>query len=420
MNKRKIYIAVFIVSVIGLFVVQYQYLRIGLNLAKVQFNQKLVNAGQEISSGLSNENRLTFLLGKAITNEEYFKLSLDSVQDASSFYLQDFLREKLATNGIDNEFSYALTARDSTEYLTSEKTFANKESIINYPIPLNGYLPGLVQKRLILELKFEDLNSYFISQLSGLTIPSLIFMTAIIFVVIWVLKSFYWQSSVITTTNEFINNLTHELKTPVFSIGLATKILEEKGEQPAVVQHIRKQVERLKKHIDQVLELASLESKKNVFALEKTDLKPYLETLCEEFRLLSNMEDVRFTYRLEPGPYTVKAQVAHLENALNNILDNARKYSAEPIIELKAKRESKNLRISIVDNGIGLDKKDKDRIFEKFYRVSEGNNHKVKGYGLGLSYVKKIMKLHKGKIEVESEKDKGTSISLIIPLYHAS
>ena len=122
LKGKKIYIIVFVVSVLGLFVVQYQYLKIGLNLAKVQFNKNITAASRVIQRDLTQENELTFLIGKSITKDgTYFNLSLDSVQDASSNFLNDFLVDRLAANSITTNFSYQLISRDSTGYLRSPK-----------------------------------------------------------------------------------------------------------------------------------------------------------------------------------------------------------------------------------------------------------------------------------------------------------
>ncbi|MCG2459547.1 two-component sensor histidine kinase [Flavobacteriaceae bacterium F89] len=419
MKKRRIYIIVFVVSVLGLAVIQYKYLSIGLNLAKVQFNQKIALTSQELKKELRNKDELTFLIGKAITNDDtYFKLSLDSVQDASKYFLNDFITEKLVNNGIDTDFSFRIFSKDSTYYLTAPVVFANDENLIKYPLELEGYLPELLHTRVILELQFKDINTYFLSQLNGLTIPSLIFLTAIIVVVIWVLRSFYWQRRLITTTNEFINNLTHELKTPVFSIGLATKMLEADApiENKPILGIIRQETERLKKHIDKVLELGSMETRKKVFDLYELDFKPYLQKLCEEFLLMAPLEKLEFSYNLDSGKYPIKADVFHLENAINNLLDNAKKYSGNPIISLTGKTKKDLLHIEVSDNGHGISEKDQMRIFQKYYRVSNGDLHKVAGYGLGLSYVKKVVQGHKGKINLVSKVGQGTTISIIIPL----
>ena len=421
MKRRKIYIAIFIISVVGLFVVQYQYLRIGLNLAEIQFEQKIEHAGSDLKEDLSTENQLSFLIAQSLEGNSYFSLSQDSLQDASKHFLNDFIRDRLTTNKIKTDFSYSLYSEDKSIEMESPVSFKSEDSIIKYPIKLEGYLPETLEKDLTLELHFKDLNSYFLSQLHGLLIPGLLFLAIIIFVVIWMLRLFYWQRNLITITNDFINNLTHELKTPVFSIGVATKILEKDLDetQKPIVFHIRKQVDRLNKHIQQVLELASLETKKRFIEFEVVDLRPELLQWCEDFKILSELENFTFNFELEPGKYKVKVAISHFENAINNLLDNAKKYADNPQISLKAYSEKSKLHICISDNGKGISEKEKQRIFKKFYRVPEGDLHSVKGYGLGLSYVQEVIKSHQGRIKLESELQKGTQITLIIPLKNA-
>ena len=419
LKKRNIYIAIFFISIIGLAVIQYQYLRIGLNLAKLQFNSKLGNVSSDIAQGLEPENQLTFLIASALKEDTtYFTNSIDSVQDASRYFLNDYITEKLVNNGIVTDFTYTLHSKDSSFYLQSPKIFEVDDTIESYPIELIGYLPKEFEKKVVLELQFKNLNSFFLSKLNGLTLPSILFILGICIAVIWVLKTYYWQRKVITTTNEFINNLTHELKTPVFSIGLATKILEESAlnEQKPILGMIRQQVKRLTVHIDKVLELGNLESSNNVLKLEKIDFRPYLLKLCEEFATLIAIEEVQFTYTLQQGCFLIKAEVFHLENSINNILDNAKKYSLQPIITLNAYSLKNQFIIEISDNGKGISEEEKKKIFLKYYRVNDKEVQTVKGYGLGLSYVKKVIEKHKGKVLMESEKGKGTKISLIIPL----
>lgn len=420
MNKRNIYILVFIISVIGLVITQYQYLRIGLNLADVRFNQNVGRSVKTIKSDLSTNNKLTFLLGKAITNDNaYFKTELDSVREASSYFLNDFLEYTLLENGIKTDFSYKLMVKDSSLQINSSNFNENELKIKRYPIQLSGYLPDLIKKPVILELQFHNINEYYLFQLNGLIIPSLLFLIAIIIVVIWVLKSFYWQQSIITMTNDFINNLTHELKTPVFSIGLATKMLQQKENEESKIylEIIRNQNDRLKDHIDKVLQLASLDKKNSILNFTRTDFYPFLKRLCEEFKLISKMEEVNFNFEIKEEKMMLKCDPLHLVNAINNLLDNAKKYSKEsPEVHLTSEIKNKKLYIIVKDNGIGIEKKDQKNIFKKHYRVSSGNLYIVKGYGLGLSYVKKIISLHKGSIELESTINQGTTITLKLPI----
>ncbi|MGM5469436.1 sensor histidine kinase [Flavobacteriaceae bacterium LMO-SS05] len=419
MNRRTLYITIFVAAVIGLFIVQYQYLNIGLNLAKIQFNKNIGATSQDIIKDMLTENQLSFLVGQAITKDKStFHLSLDSVQVASNHFLNDFITHKLSENGINTDFTYRLFTRDSSFYLKSQKDFNSNTALRVFPIELDGYLPQLVKKEVILELQFKDLNAYFLSQLNGLTIPSILFLLVIIFIFVWVLKSVYWQRQVITTTNAFINNLTHELKTPVFSIGLATKILEEdlRPSKKPILLIIRQQLERLNQHIDKVLELGKLEFKKEIFLLKRIDFKPNLNKICDDFQILSKLEHVQFSYELIGDHYFINAEINHLENAIGNILDNAQKYSLEPIIELKAFSNKNQLMILITDNGVGIDKRDIRRIFKKYYRVTNDYLHTVKGHGLGLSYVKEVIKKHKAKVKIDSKLEKGTTVTIRIPL----
>jgi two-component system phosphate regulon sensor histidine kinase PhoR len=422
MNKRKLYIAVLIVSVVGLFVVQFQYLNIGLNLAKVQFQRNIGQAAQSIKEDLSTQNQLTFLIGQAITlDERYFTLSMDSIQDASRHFLNDFITYRLTEQGIDTDFTYRLSTKDSTDYLTSPlpPTLDPDQSL--YPIELRGYLPELMDKQLILELRFRDLNTYFLSQLSGLTIPSLLFMAGILFVIIWVLRSFYWQSRIITTTNDFINNLTHELKTPVFSIGLATKILAKKvnESEQATVALIQEENERLKTHIDKVLALSRLESGLQPYSLSTQDFLPELTNLCARYENLAQLEGFGFTADLPQGPVMVRVDALHFINALNNLWDNAKTYSEQPEITLRVSRHKDQWHFCIADNGPGMSPEQQERMFEKYYRGDQNNTHRVKGYGLGLSYVQNIVKAHHGRIKVTSTLGQGTQVCLSLKAHEA-
>ena len=420
MNGKKIYIIIFIISIVGISIVQYQYLRIGLNLAKVQFNQKIGLTVHDIKDGLQPLNDLTFLIGKAATDDDtYFKLRMDSVHDAASYFMNDFIEDRLLQQGIKTDFAFVLYARDSTAYLKSPIIYEDEENLLKYPIVLEGYLSGLIGKNLILELQFKNLNKYFLSQLNGLTIPGFLFSAAIVFVIIWVLKSFYWQKNLITTTNEFINNLTHELKTPVFSIGIASKILQEKtgNENKELVSLIRNQVDKLKNQIDKVLELASLEGKKNFIVKKVVDFKPEVLNLIHDFEQISVLDDISFKSKIIGGSFILNCDSYLLESAINSLLENAKKYSKGNIeISLLVYKNNNKMMIKVKDNGIGISEDHQKKIFDKYYRVSNGDIHNVKGYGLGLNYVKRIVKLHKGSLAVNSKLGEGSEFVVKIPL----
>lgn len=420
MAKKHLYIIIFIVAIIGLSFIQYKYFQIGLNLAGIQFNQKIGETVKEIKEDLFQRNELTYLVGTAIAKEDLnFKLSLDSLQDASIYFMDDFLRQKLLQKGVKIDFSFNLYGQDSTLYMQSKKVFSDKEKLLKYPVVLEGYLPDLMKSRVVLELQFQNVNRYFLSQLNGLTIPSIIFIVMIIVVILWVYRAFYLQNNLITTTNDFINNLTHELKTPVFAIGVATKILEEKSneDQKPLISLIRAQVDKLKTQIDKVLEIGVIEEKKGFVKHEKLDVKPILSNIAANFKQQAALNNFTFNSRIQGDSLMILGDAYHIENAINSLLENASKYSEDHAdISFSAFTEGKYLVIEVADKGIGIGSQDLNKIFDKYYRISVGDVHTVKGYGLGLHYVKRIVHLHKGSIEVQSKLNEGSTFIIKLPL----
>ena len=419
LKKRAVFIAIFVVSIIGLAVVQYQYLRIGLNLARVQFGQHISAAGEAIKEGLYARTQLTYLLEGALEQDSTrFNSGLNHMADASRFYLEDFLREKLIDNEIDADFTFSLMTRDSSFYISSASQDRTSVTDLTYPLEIDGYLPAKLGQRVILQLQFTHLTGYFLSQLNGLTLPSILFLIGILIAVLWVFRTFYWQQRVLTVTHDFINNLTHELRTPVFSISLAAKILKEKvGEQEkSLTDGILAQTNRISNHIDKVLELGELERAKAAIVLEYVDFAPFLKTLCQQFSAQCKLENIDFQFVIGVDAIPLQASVFHLENVLNNLLDNARKYGLGSPIQLSAVQIGTNLELRIADEGPGISPDEHDKIFQKYYRIVEGNKQGVRGYGLGLSYVKTVVERHNGRIFVASGTARGTTFILKLPL----
>jgi len=390
-------------------------------LAGLQFDENIGEAISAMKEELSSRNELTYLMATAITGEEQnFKLSLDSVMDASSYFLNDFVQSTLVEHGVKAKFTYGLQSRDSVVYLSSSEQFDDSGETLSYPIVLSGYLTEYSGKDLILEIRFKNVNRYLLSQLNGLTIPSMIFILIIILILIWVFKAFYIQRNLITNTNEFINNLTHELKTPVFTMGVASKILEDKieGDAKEVIALMRSQLDRMKTQIDKVLELEIIEGKKDVLEIEKFDLVSIVKEIGSDFGRLITLEGGEFSMDIPNESCTILGDKYHLNNAVNSLLENAKKYSGQKVnIKLQVFRRGNKVYVKVSDQGIGMSREAQQKIFDKYYRVSHGDLHEVKGYGLGLHYVKRIVNLHKGKIEVESEQGRGSDFTMTLPVY---
>ena len=225
--------------------------------------------------------------------------------------------------------------------------------------------------------------------------------------------------------NDFINNMTHELKTPISSISLAAQMLNDDSvtKSPVMMKHlggvINDESKRLRFLVEKVLQMSMFDRKKAIFKKKELDLNELVENVANTFTLRVEHTGGHINTYLKATEPTIYVDEMHFTNVIFNLLDNAVKYKhPDRSVELSIKtwNDNEKLYLSVKDNGIGLKKENLKKIFEKFYRVHTGNVHDVKGFGLGLAYVKKIVELHKGDIHAESEKGKGTTFIISLPI----
>lgn len=218
---------------------------------------------------------------------------------------------------------------------------------------------------------------------------------------------------------DFINNMTHELKTPISTIGLSTEVLlgreiasdPERLRQYATI--IKKENERLRGQVDKVLQIATLTPEKVNVKKESIDVHEIIQRDIDAIKLRVEEEGGTITSGLLAARHHMAGDVVHITNVFHNLIDNAIKYTdKQPVIHIATENKGNNLLVHISDNGIGIDKRHAKMIFDKFYRVPTGNIHNVKGFGLGLFYVKTILRAHRAKISVESERGKGSTFTL--------
>ncbi|MFM7662183.1 MAG: sensor histidine kinase [Bacteroidota bacterium] len=223
--------------------------------------------------------------------------------------------------------------------------------------------------------------------------------------------------------NDFINNMTHELKTPISTIGLSAEMImrptnlsdTEKIQRYASV--IFKENKRLESQVEKVLNFAKLDREEITMKNEKIDIHEILKDIKESFEFSQEIKGGQITFEAEAENHVIHADLVHITNLFFNLLDNATKYcEKEPMIIIRTSSNEKILKVAISDNGIGISKDNIELIFEKFYRVPNGNIHNVKGFGLGLNYVKTIIEAHKGKIYVSSIPNAGSTFTCCFPL----
>ena len=220
--------------------------------------------------------------------------------------------------------------------------------------------------------------------------------------------------------SDFINNISHEFKTPIATINLALDAISSSKNNlndkfNSYLGMIREENSRMLSQVENILRISQLEKSSNPFDMEDTNIHEVIEDAVEHVKLIVDSNKGSINLNLNAKNPFINGNSNHLENIIINILDNAVKYSkASPFINVSTKNIDDNLEICVQDNGIGMDKNTQKMVFEKFYREQNGDIHDIKGHGLGLSYVKKIVDFHKGKISLESKKGSGTKFYINI------
>jgi len=335
--------------------------------------------------------------------------------------LDSFLKTELLNNGIDILYHFTVTDRDGQEVYRcldhtnegSRNTFT-QELFKNDPPARIGFV----------NIHFPDLDRYIFRSVKFM-IPSIIFTVVLLITFIFTIYIIFRQKKLTEIKNDFINNMTHEFKTPISTISLAAQMLQdtEIGKSPAMFKHIsgviNDETKRLRFQVEKVLQMSMFERQKAVLKKKELDANKLIEGVVNTFTLkVEKYNGAIATNLAATNPYIFVDEM-HFTNVIFNLLDNAVKYrNPDRNLQLNIRTwdESNKLYISIQDNGIGVKKENLKKIFDKFYRVHTGNLHDVKGFGLGLAYVQKIIKDHDGTIRTESELGVGTKFIIVIPL----
>ena len=270
---------------------------------------------------------------------------------------------------------------------------------------------------------FPDQHSEQIKVISNFVLPSLILIIIIIGVFVFTLQIILRQKKLSQIKNDFINNMTHELKTPISTISLASQMLKDNSlvHSPSTIDHISGVIldesKRLSTQVEKVLQTAVFNEGKLKLKFTAIDLNQIIAQAASNFEIrVTTSNGTLETSLLAENPM-ISGDEVHITNLIFNLLDNAEKYSKEiPRIEISTENKSNWVIVQIRDYGIGISKEHLNQIFERFYRIPTGNVHNVKGFGLGLSYVKRIVEEHHGKIKVESTVGKGSKFRLYFPV----
>jgi two-component system phosphate regulon sensor histidine kinase PhoR len=402
-----------------LLIIQFVWIKRSVEVSRKQFENKM----EIVKDGIR----------KTVRNDKNLKAALLTVSAP-----QDLFQEKNVTKGIDTIIFHLLDSVFKSNGIYMPCRVAGRVDRTCYihnflPITKHNYkLDSAAYKicscnnshtfNLDIGVSFPEINKYLLKDNSWLIIPSFLLILLLIGLFIFIITIINKQKSLAALKNDFINNLTHEFNTPLFSIGLTSKLLMS-TEEISSSQRLKKYIElinteknRLQIQVDKMLQLTAIESGSLLMEKKLVDMHKVIEKNITSFYPVIEEKEGKLSYYPEAKEHFVLGDEVHLSNTISSLLDNACKYSdKKPEIFVSTSNASKDIVISIQDNGIGISDASIKMIFDKFYREKQGDRHDVKGFGIGLSYVKKILEMHEGSINVKSKKGESTTFIINLP-----
>jgi len=397
------------------------------SIPKAMILRKDKNTLADATKTMQEIVRNRYVYQKALLDEVVYNIlytaSDKPLKERVNFRMLDQdIRTELINNGINIPYHLTVSTTDGREvfrcpdYTDEGKEFTYQQYLFqNDPRSKMG----------VVRIHFPEMNSYIFSSVRFM-IPSIIFTIVLLITFIFTIVVIFRQKRYTEIKNDFINNMTHELKTPIASISLAAQMMNDesvaKSEQ--MTKHLSSVItdesKRLRFLVEKVLQMSMFDKKSVVFKKKELDLNEMVEQIAQTFTLRVEHTGGKIYTEIEAIDSAIFVDEVHFQNAITNLMDNAVKYRKpdQPLdIYIKTWNEHGKLWLSIRDTGQGIKKENLRKIFEKFYRVHTGNKHDVKGFGLGLAYVKKVIDLHQGEIKAESEIGKGTKFTISLPVF---
>lgn len=406
------------ISIVGIILIQIYWVRKAFDLKEKQFNQTIQIALRNVAEEMAQYGQFTIPSTDLINqiSSDYYAVNLNNTIDAKT--LEYYLTTEFEKMGVNTDFEYGIYDCSSDKmvygnYVSSKGIVENKR--IKVLPKMNGLTYYFV-------IYFPERSSYITSKMDNWVLTSFILLFVIVFFS-FALFIILRQRRLSEVQKDFINNMTHEFKTPISTIAIASETISN----PAIISTperlftysgiIHEEAARLNMQVERVLQTVKAERGEFQLNKEKIDLHELIRKIVESFNITAKSNQGEIKLELLATDHEIMADKHHLTNVIFNLLDNAVKYSnTSPLITVSTVNETNRLWFSVSDKGIGIKKEYIGKIFDKFFRVPSGNIHKVKGFGLGLSYVKIITKIHHWKIKVKSEPGKGSVFTIIMPI----
>ncbi len=383
----------------------------------------------EVDSIITNNIEYQKRLKRIAKKSEYVQLamhelfagvkSLDSRIDAQE--ADSLLKSSLQDRGIELQFDFGIFD-PLEEKFTIERIFDSRMALQSSDLRANLFPNDIMGAAGYLVVRFPDQQTYLLGKIWVTLLSSLIFIVIILVCFSYAIHTIFRQKKLSEIKSDFINNMTHEFKTPISTVSLACEALRDdqirttEGLSDRYLGIIHDENKRLGLQVEKVLQMAVIERNDFKLKLEEVNVHEIIEKALANIQIQVTSKGGKISTDLQAINQTITADQMHLTNIVYNLLDNANKYSAdEPAIKIMTIDHAKGIMIKIIDKGIGMSKEVVNKIFEKFYRIPTGNLHDVKGFGLGLAYVKNMVEAHGGDIEVKSELKKGSEFTVFLP-----
>ncbi|MEP3387371.1 MAG: HAMP domain-containing sensor histidine kinase [Reichenbachiella sp.] len=418
MNRKTFRLVVFLaaISIGGILFIQIFWVGKAFDLSNKQFEHNVNLALLNVTSTLCEINQNEILPDPIEQlSSNYFIVNLNN--KIAPELLETILKSEFQKREIAEDFEYGVFDCTNREMVYGRYINLKENS---HSAPASSTFPQLNKDAYYFGVYFPNKTSTLAGEMWIWGFSSIVLLIVVVFFG-YTLMAIFRQKKLSEIQKDFINNMTHEFKTPISTIALSSEVLqsEEITSQPErlsqYAQIIKKEATRLQNQVDRVLQMATVEKESITLTKQEFDLNELIEQSIQSAQLnLTHGGQITFSQKAPEA--MISADKVHLTNIIYNLLDNANKYN-ENIPQIRISTISKEDEVSIIvqDNGKGIDKKEQELIFKKFYRVPTGNVHNVKGFGLGLYYVKMIVEAHGGKISLESS-DAGTTFTLDLPL----
>lgn len=403
---------------ISLVITQILWVGKAYDLQEKQFNYDVKDALKNVAQQILRHKKDSSLLVDQVRQVSANRFNVAINDTLHPYYLESLLNKEFSKHQVDISYEYAIydCFTDSVVFSKLVTSGDSSEPGILLPADMKWDQDGHY-----FSVYFPSKSQHVFGRMGFWIFSSSILLIVMIFFV-YTISIILKQKRLSEIKNDFINNMTHELKTPISTISLSSEVLQRADilENPERLKNyagiIYHENNRLKKQVERVLQMATLEKEEIQLNKKNLNLHEVINTSVNTFQLSVQEKGGNIHTVLEAENPEVYADEVHITNIIHNLLDNANKYSPHrPAITIRTRNEKGSLFVTVEDQGIGINKEDQSFIFDKFYRVSTGNLHDVKGFGLGLNYVKTMLTAHGGKISVKSELGKGSRFEVFIP-----